>query len=217
MINIFVIDDHIVLRDGLKNILNMEEHINVIGEASSDFNTTKDLTEYEPHIVLLDINMPEKNGLEILKEIKEFSPDTKVLILTMFSQEDYFYSAIELGADGYLLKDAPTPQVIEAIYTIHKGDSYIHPIMTKKLVDWYQKKKNEPDVNELTNREKEVLQLVVEGLSNKEIAQQLYISDTTVKIHVSNILKKLKVKSRSQLIIHAVRNKLVKMPPELEV
>lgn len=217
MINVYLIDDHAVLRDGLKNILNMEEDIHVIGEASSDFQTEAVLQKHQPDLILLDINMPDKDGLQILDEIKQFSPDTKVLILTMFNQEDYFYQAIDKGAEGYLLKDTPTPQVIDAIYAVHRGESYIHPMLTKKLLDLHQRKSNESEERELTKREKEVLQLVAEGLTNKEIADQLYISEVTVKIHVSNIFKKLKVKSRSQLIIHAVQNKLVTIPPNIDI
>ncbi|TFB18856.1 response regulator transcription factor [Filobacillus milosensis] len=216
MINVYLIDDHTVLRDGLKNILNMEKDINVIGGSSSEFDAKTGTQKYQPDIILLDINMPNKNGLQLLDEIKVVSPETKVLILTMFSQEDYFYQAIELGAEGYLLKDAPTNQVIEAIYAIDRGESYIHPMMTKKLLDLHQRKNEKPHANELTSREKEVLQLVVEGLSNKEIAESLFISETTVKIHVSHIFKKMKVKSRSQLIIHAVKNRLVSIPPTLD-
>ncbi|PKR77738.1 DNA-binding response regulator [Halalkalibacillus sediminis] len=217
MIHVYLVDDHAVLRDGLKNVLEAEATIRVVGESSAEENLIDRLKETKPDIVILDINMPERNGIEVLKEIKEVLPSVKVMILTMFSQEDYFYQAIELGAEGYLLKDAPTSRVIEAILVINRGESYIHSIMTKKLIDLHQQKKKSPNKSEeLSEREKEVLQLLVEGLSNKEIANKLFISDKTVKIHVSKIYKKLKVKSRSQVIIYAVQHKLVSLPPSIE-
>ncbi|WP_096186127.1 response regulator [Evansella halocellulosilytica] len=214
MIKTFLIDDHAVLRDGLKNVLQAEATIKVVGESNAHDRILDNLKSSNPDVVILDINMPEKNGLDLLAEIKEMDPSMKVLILTMFSQENYFYRAIELGAEGYVLKDSPTSQVIEAVFVIHKGESYIHSIMTKKLIDYHQNKHTASTKAELTDREKEVLQILVEGLSNKEIAKRLYISETTVKIHVSKIFRKLNVKSRSQAIIHAVQNKLITIPPK---
>ncbi|MFC0273047.1 response regulator [Metabacillus herbersteinensis] len=213
MINAFLIDDHAVLRDGLKNILELEPDIKVVGEAISGEGILENLKLIHSDIILLDINMPGKNGLEVLKELKATYPEKKILILTMFSQEEYFYHAIELGTDGYLLKDAPSSYVIDAIRAIYKGESFIHPLMTKKLLNLHQQKSKIKDDYELTSREKEVLQHLVEGLSNKEIAEKLYITDKTVKIHVSKIFRKLNVKSRSQVIIYAVQHKLIPLPP----
>ncbi|WP_409292574.1 response regulator [Peribacillus sp. SCS-37] len=211
MIRLMLVDDHAVLRDGLKSILEMEDNIEVVGEAVSGEEALRQVPVCKPSMILMDINLPEKSGVEITGLLKRQYPDIKVLILTMHSHEEYFMSAIREGADGYLLKDAPYGQVIEAIRSVAKGESFIHPSMTKKLLSFHQQAK--PEESALTEREKEVLFCLLEGLSNKEIAAKLFISDKTVKIHVSKIIKKLNVKSRSQVVIYAVQNQLVPIPP----
>ncbi|PLR87094.1 response regulator [Bacillus sp. V33-4] len=213
MIRLMLVDDHAVLRDGLRNILGMEDDIEVVGEAISGDDALQKIGIIKPDIVVMDINMPNKNGVEVTAIIKKQYPNIKVLVLTMHSHDEFFMSAIREGADGYLLKDAPSDQVVAAIRTVAKGESVIHPSMTKKLLSFHQQKQTETENSSLTEREKEVLLCLVEGLSNKEIAQRLFISDKTVKIHVSKIFKKLNVKSRSQVVIYAVQNQLVPMPP----
>ncbi|MCF6409901.1 response regulator [Pseudalkalibacillus salsuginis] len=212
MINVMLVDDHAVLRDGLKNIFEMEEDIQVVGEAVNGNNALEILKGLKPDVVLLDINLPDKNGVELTAIIKRDYPDVKILILTMHSMDEYFMAAIREGADGYLLKDAPSVQVVEAIRTVAKGESVIDPSLTKKLLGYYNQKSEPAGKSELTEREKEVLICLVDGLSNKEIGERLYISDKTVKIHVSKIFKKINVKSRSQAVIYAVQNQLVPLP-----
>lgn len=213
MIKVFLVDDHAVLRDGLKNIIAIEEDIAVVGELTCGVDLLEMIETTTPDVVLMDINLPHQSGIELTEEIKKNFPSCKVLVLTMYKHEEYFMSALKAGADGYLLKDAPSDEVIEAIRTVARGESILHPSMAKKLIDFHQKKKQaNTKSNELTEREKDVLLCLVEGLSNKEIAERLYISDKTVKIHVSNILKKLSVKSRSQAIIYAVQNQIVALP-----
>ncbi|HWO75114.1 MAG TPA: response regulator transcription factor [Bacillus sp. (in: firmicutes)] len=211
MIKLMLVDDHAILRDGLRNLLEVEDDIKVVGEAVSGEDALSKINNCKPDVVLMDINMPNMNGVEVTGLLKKQYPETKVLILTMHSHDEYFMSAIREGADGYLLKDAPFDQVINAIRTVAKGESVIHPSMTKKLLNFHQQKWQK-DSTVLTEREKEVLQCLVEGLSNKEIAEKLYISDKTVKIHVSKIFKKLNVKSRSQVVIYAVQHQLVPLP-----
>ncbi|MGA9227003.1 MAG: response regulator transcription factor [Mesobacillus sp.] len=213
MIRLMLVDDHAVLRDGLRNIISVVEDIEVVGEAVSGDDALDQVEKCQPDIILMDINLPVKNGVEVTGILKRKYPHIKILILTMHSHEEYFMSAIREGADGYLLKDAPSEQVIEAIRTVARGESVIHPSMTKKLLAFHQQKQTEQEDTTLTEREKEVLLCLVEGLSNKEIADRLFISDKTVKIHVSKIFKKLNVKSRSQVIIHAVQHQLVPIPP----
>lgn len=208
-----LVDDHIVLRDGLKNILGMADDMQVVGEAVSGDEALEILKTCKPDVILMDINMPNKNGIAVTGIVKEKYPDIRILILTMHNHDEYFISAIKEGADGYLLKDSPSDQVVDAIRTVAKGESVIHPQMTKKLLSMHQQGSQEKENNALTDREKDVLMCLVEGLSNKEIADRLYISDKTVKIHVSKIFKKLDVKSRSQVVIHAVQHKLVPLPP----
>lgn len=211
MIKLMLVDDHAVLRDGLRNILGLEDDIRVVGEAVSGDDALAKVSECEPDVILMDINMPKKSGVEVTGILKKKYPSIKVLVLTMHNHDEYFMAAIREGADGYLLKDAPSEQVVEAIRTVARGESVIHPSMTKKLLNFHQQQQEQPRDNALTEREMEVLQCLVEGMSNKEIADRLFISDKTVKIHVSKIFKKFDVKSRSQVVIYAVQNKLVPM------
>ena len=209
-----LVDDHAVLRDGLKNIIELENDIKVVGEAISGDDALTKVSGLEPDIILMDINLPNRNGIEVTAILKKKFPEVKICILTMHSHEEYFMAAIRVGAEGYLLKDAPSGQVIDAIRSIAKGESVIHPSMTKKLLSLH-KEKSDKDVdksNKLSEREKEVLICLLEGLSNKETAEQLFISDKTVKVHVSKIFRKFNVKSRSQVIIYAVQNQLVPIP-----
>lgn len=213
MIRLMLVDDHAVLRDGLRNIISVVEDIEVVGEAVSGEDALIQVEKCQPDLILMDINMPNKNGVEVTGILKKKYPRIKILVLTMHSHEEYFMSAIREGADGYLLKDAPSDQVVEAIRTVARGESVIHPSMTRKLLAFHQQKQTEQEDTSLTEREREVLICLVEGLSNKEIADRLFISDKTVKIHVSKIFKKLNVKSRSQVVIHAVQRQLVPFPP----
>lgn len=212
MIKIMLVDDHGVLRDGLKNIFELEEDMTVVGEAVSGAEAREKVGELEPDIVVLDINLPDVSGVELIKEMKDTLGDVKILILTMHSHKEYFMAAIREGADGYLLKDSPSEQVVEAVRTVMRGESVIHPVMTKKLLSFHHEDHVKEKESVLTEREKEVLVCLVEGLSNKEIGEKLFISEKTVKIHVSKIFKKLNVKSRSQAVIHAVQEKLVPLP-----
>ncbi|ANX11971.1 DNA-binding response regulator [Fictibacillus arsenicus] len=212
MISILLVDDHAILRDGLKNILSFEDDIKVIGEAISGEEALKLTEELSPDVIIMDINLPGMNGVETTAVIKEKNPDARILVLTMYTHDEYLMSALKAGADGYLLKDAPSEHVVDAINAVYRGESMITPSMTKKLVNIHlQQTQVKKDESNLTDREQEVLIGLVEGLSNKEIAEKLFISDKTVKIHVSKIFKKLEVKSRSQAVIYAVQNHLVSM------
>jgi DNA-binding NarL/FixJ family response regulator len=213
MIKLMLVDDHAVLRDGLKNILGMESDIQVVCEAVNGIEALGKVEEFLPDVILMDINIPERNGIEVTGLIKGIYPAIKILILTMYNHDEYFLSAIREGADGYLLKDAPSDHVVDAIRAVAKGQSVIHTSMTKKFLNFSSPRKENVAVEKkeslLTEREKDVLLCLVKGMNNKEIAQSLFISDKTVKIHVSNIFKKLEVKSRSQVVIYAVQNQLV--------
>lgn len=214
MIKLLLVDDHAVLRDGLKTIIESEEDILIVGEAVSGKEALKHVAELSPDIILMDINMPDMNGVEVTRILKQEYPHIKVLMLTMHSHEEYFMAAIKEGADGYLLKDAPSNQVVDAVRAVYQGEAVIHPSLTRKLLSFHQQNQSqEKDENSLTDREKEVLACLVEGMSNKEIGERLFVSDKTVKIHVSKIFKKLNVKSRSQVVIYAVQHKLVPLPP----
>ncbi|KIV62605.1 response regulator [Bacillus mycoides] len=210
MIKILVVDDHAFLRDAIRNILEDESDMKVVGEASSGDGVLGKVEECRPDCILMDINLPGKNGIEATELVKKNYPNCRVLVFTMYEHDEYLMDALQAGADGYLLKDSSSEQVVAAIRMLYQGDSVIHPRMTKKLITYHQQKmKLESNENELTEREKEILFELVKGLSNKEIAEALYISDKTVKIHINKIFKKLNVKSRSQAVIYAVRNQLV--------
>ncbi|MDM5187114.1 response regulator transcription factor [Bacillus sp. DX4.1] len=210
MIKILVVDDHAFLRDAIRSILELESDMRVVGEAVSGDEVLEKVEECRPDCILMDINLPGKNGIEATSLVKKQYPTCRVLVLTMYEHDEYLMDALQAGADGYLLKDSSSDQVVAAIRMLYQGDSVIHPRMTKKLITYHQQQmKSEPKENELTEREKEILFELVKGLSNKEIAEALYISDKTVKIHINKIFKKLNVKSRSQAVIYAVRNQLV--------
>ncbi|WP_377866867.1 response regulator [Bacillus sp. R86525] len=210
MIKILVVDDHAFLRDAIRSILEVESDMKVVGEASSGDEVLGKVEECRPDCILMDINLPGKNGIEATGLVKKKYPNCRVLVFTMYEHDEYLMDALQSGADGYLLKDSSSEQVVAAIRMLYQGDSVIHPRMTKKLITYHQQQlKLEPNENELTEREKEILFELVKGLSNKEIAEVLYISDKTVKIHINKIFKKLNVKSRSQAVIYAVRNQLV--------
>jgi len=206
------VDDHAVLRDGLSNIISLEDDMEVVGEAKSGIEVLQLVEQVHPDVILMDINMPGMNGVEAIRRIHAQHPGIAIIVLTMYDRDEYLYESIRAGATGYLLKDAPSGDVIAAIRSASRGESTLHPVMARKLLDNLTGEKRgergSSDEN-LTPRELDVLQLMVKGHSNKEIAEQLFISDKTVKIHVSNILKKLGVKSRSQAIIYAIQHELV--------
>ncbi|MDR7071924.1 response regulator transcription factor [Fictibacillus barbaricus] len=212
MINILLVDDHAILRDGLKNIISFEEDMHVVGEATSGEEALVLSEQLSPDVIIMDINLPGINGVETTSIIKAKKPNARILVLTMYTHDEYLLASLKAGADGYLLKDAPSEHVVDAIKAVYRGESMITPRMTKKLVNIHlQQTQVKREDSNLTEREQEVLIGLVEGLSNKEIAEKLFISDKTVKIHVSKIFKKLEVKSRSQAVIYAVQNQLVSM------
>lgn len=211
-IKVLLVDDHAVLRDGLSNIIKLEPDMEVVGQASSGGQALEMIGELMPDVVLMDINMPGMSGIEAIRRIRAQNHKVSVLVLTMFDRDEYLYESIRAGATGYLLKDAASADVVDAIRTANRGESILHPVMARKLLDNISGEKRTDrggGDDSLTPREADVLNLMVKGLSNKDIAEQLFISDKTVKIHVSNILKKLSVKSRSQAIIYAIQHELV--------
>jgi DNA-binding NarL/FixJ family response regulator len=213
MINVMLVDDHTVLRDGLKNIFAQEEDIHFIEEAESGEQMAKKLKKMDEHpdVIVMDINLPGMDGVDATAYVKRNFKEIKVLVLTMYNHDEYLMKALSKGADGYLLKDSPSEELINAIRSVARGESILHPSLTKKLFNYHHKQSSRKDMG-LTRREKDVLSCLVQGLSNKEIAERLFISDKTVKIHVSKIYKKLNVKSRSQAVINAVQHQLVEMP-----
>ena len=211
-IKLVIADDHSMIREGLRQLLELDENIKVVAEASDGIEALQKLKEFNVDVLLLDINMPNMNGLETLKNIKYNNIDVKVLILTIHNEIDYLMKAVEIGCDGYVLKDSDSNLLKKAIYTVYEGDTFIQPSLTPMLNAGLASKMEVDDkLTELTRREIEVLKLIAEGLFNKEIASKLDISERTVKNHVSNIFKKIDVSDRTQAAVFAIRNNLVNL------
>lgn len=210
MIKVILADDHQMIREGLRQLLELGEEIKVVAEVSDGVQCMEILKKQEADVLLLDINMPNKNGLEVLKEIHSSKIDIKVLILTIHGEIEYLLKAIELGINGYMLKDSESKELKEAIKTIYESKSYIQPSLIPLLnVKLVEKDIDKVKINSLTKRELEVLKLVSEGLFNKEIANRLDISERTVKNHISNIFKKIDVADRTQAAVFTIKNNLI--------
>lgn len=212
-IDILIADDHMLVREGIKQLLELEGDFKVIGEASDGYECLELINKLKPDVVLLDINMPNCNGLEVLKQLKKNNIRQNVLILTIHNEVEYLLKAVEIGVNGYILKDSESTVLKKAINTVYRGETFIQPSLTPILNQkLYQKSiifDNETDI--LTKRELEVLKLLAEGLFNKEIAYKLSISEKTVKNHVSNIFKKINVSDRTQAAVYAIKNNIVEI------
>jgi DNA-binding NarL/FixJ family response regulator len=209
-VNIMIADDHSMVREGLKQLLELDGDIAVIAEASNGKQCIELLDETRTDVLLLDINMPLMNGLQVLQYIRENRKKVKVLILTIHNEVEYLMKAVEIGVDGYVLKDSDSTVLKKAIFCVNRGESFIQPELTPILkVKMEEKESQTEDEDALTKREIEVLKLLAEGLFNKEIAYMLAISEKTVKNHVSNIFKKINVSDRTQAAVYAIKNNFV--------
>lgn len=209
-IEVMIADDHSMVREGLKQLLELDGDILITGEASDGIECLKLLEESLPQVLLLDINMPNMNGLEVLEKIKEKKIDTKVIILTVHNEVEYLLKAVEIGIDGYMLKDSDSNELKNAILSVIQGESYIQPslipILNSKMIERDVEKEK---LNLLTKREVDVLKLMAVGSYNKEIGEKLNISERTVKNHISSIFKKIEVSDRTQAAIFAIKNNLI--------
>lgn len=210
MIQAMLVDDHMMIREGIRQLLEFGNDIKIVAEANNGNECLNLLETLSPDIILLDLNMEQKNGIDTLKEIRANKLPVKVLILTVHNEIEYLMKARELEADGYLLKDSSSEELRKAIFTIVSGSSYIQP----KLVPYLNAKLVERDIDKekiksMTKREIEVLIKIAEGMFNKEIATVLNISERTVKNHIFNIFKKLEVSDRTQAAVFAIKNKLI--------
>ncbi len=211
-IHILIADDHSIVREGLKQLLELEEDFEVVGQASNGVETIEKVRELKPDVLLLDINMPLMNGIEALKKLKKDEIDTKVIILTIHEDREYLLETMEIGASGYVLKDSDSASFFKAIRDAYIGESYIQPKLAIDLVRELNKPKvtrNRYD-NDLTQREYEVIALIADGMNNKDIADKLFISEKTVKNHVSSIFRKINVSGRTQAAIYAFKNNITK-------
>lgn len=209
-IKVLIADDHSMVREGFRQLLQLEEEFEVIGEAANGEATIQLIKELHPDVILLDINMPVKNGLEVLQEIKEMNIEVKVLMLTIHNEVEYLMKAIEIGCDGYILKDSSFRKLKEAIQFVYNGESYIQPELIPILnAGMVHKRENEKI--KMTKRELQVLKLVAIGKINRDIANDLNISERTVKNHISNLFKKIGVTDRTQAAVYAIKNDLIKI------
>jgi DNA-binding NarL/FixJ family response regulator len=213
VIEVLIADDQSMVRSGLRLILEAESDIVVTAEAEDGEVAVRLARREKPDVVLMDVRMPMMDGLEATRQITESNSDTKVIVLTTFDVDDYVYGALRAGASGFLLKDASGDQLVEAIRVVASGEALIAPSVTKRLIAEFASRPEVATVeglDELTDRELEVLAQVARGLSNTEIAEELYVSETTVKTHVSHILTKLHLRDRVQAVVAAYESGLVK-------
>lgn len=211
-INVVIVDDHKMIREGIRQLLEFDGKIKVIGEAGNGVECVELLKDVLPDVLLLDINMPEMNGLEVLQYIRNNKIDTKVLILTVHNEIEYLVKAVDIGIDGYVLKDSESEILKHAIFAVCEGENYIQPELIPMLNSrMINRDIDKEKLNSLTKREIEVLKAISAGLLNKEIATNLGISERTVKNHISNIFKKIDVADRTQAAVFAIKNNIVKL------
>ncbi len=214
-IKVLIVDDHQVVRQGLRTFLELHDDIIVVGEAGDGAAAIEMVRSLEPDIVLMDLVMPQMDGITATRQIKSVAPHTKIIALTSFAEDDKVFPVIQAGASSYLLKDVSPDNLVEAIRAVHRGEARLHPDIAQKLMQQVAQQtspvRTNADVDDLTEREREVVRLVAQGCSNSEIANTLTISDKTVKTHISNILSKLHLDDRTQLAIHAIKRGWVDM------
>ena len=205
MIRIIIADDHTIFRSGLKLLLSSNTDFEVVGEAENGAQAVELTSELEPDIALIDIGMPELNGIEATRQIKEHHPNTNVLILTMHRSDEYFFKALDAGASGYVLKGAETSELINALRAVARDEVFLYPTVARRLVEkYFEKLPGEASgLSKLTPREQEILQLLAEGYSNQEIADKLVISPSTVHTHRTNLMEKLNLSKRFELVRYA--------------
>jgi len=207
-----IADDHIMIREGIKQLLEFEGDMKVILETGDGEECLELLKKNNPDVLLLDINMPKKNGIEVLKEIRKNDFDLKVLMLTVHNEVEYLIKAMDIGVDGYILKDSESAELKRAILTIMNGEKYIQPSLIPALnARLINKDEDKDKIEQLTKREIEVLAKVAKGMFNREIAVSLNISERTVKNHISNIFRKIQVSDRTQAAVFAIRNDIIKI------
>lgn len=215
-IRVFLADDHAVVRKGLETLIETHDDMQVIGTAVDGADAVKQATQLQPDVILLDLQMPHKSGLEAISDIRGNDPKARILVLTSFSDDSTVFSAIKAGALGYILKDSSPQELISAIRNVHQGRPSLHPDIALKMMHELNKPPAHlpPTEDPLTEREVDVLKLVARGLSNQEIADRLVLSERTVRTHISNILGKLHLANRTQVALYALRQGLAQLDEE---
>jgi DNA-binding NarL/FixJ family response regulator len=208
-LSVLIVDDQALVRAGFRMILDAEEDIDVAGEAADGAVAVAEAQRLKPDVILMDVRMPQVDGIEATRRVLADGLDTKVVMLTTFDMDEYVYDALRAGASGFLLKDVPPEQLVAGIRAVAQGDALLAPSVTRRVIEEFVRRPPAsvqtmpPEVAELTARELEVLQLVAKGLSNAEIAKELFVSETTVKTHVAHVLTKLGVRDRVQAVVLA--------------
>jgi two-component system, NarL family, response regulator LiaR len=208
-VTILIADDHPVVRQGLRTFLDLQSDLSVVGEAGTGAEAVMKVQELLPEVVLMDLVMPDLDGIEAARRIRDVSPSTKVIVLTSYAEDEKIFPAIKAGAAGYLLKDVEPSELADGIRRVHRGEALLHPRIAARVMREITEEKVDGEV--LTARELEVLRAIARGLSNKAIADELVVSEKTVKTHVSNILAKLHLVDRTQAALYAVRERLVEL------
>ncbi|HXN46707.1 MAG TPA: response regulator transcription factor [Bryobacteraceae bacterium] len=215
-IKVLLADDHTLFRQGIRNLLSSETDLEVVAEVSNAGDAMEKTSELRPDVVLMDIGMPGFSSFEATRNIRRDRPDTKVLFLTMYDDEDYLVEGMEVGGNGYVLKDCPAAQLLAAIRDVNRGGSYLSPRMLSQLVDDFRSRVKSsarmPRFATLTAREKEVLKMLAEGQSVKEIACSLNLSVKTVEAHKFNLMRKLDIHNKAQLVQYAIQKKIIQIP-----
>jgi len=212
IIRVLVVDDHAIIRKGIRAVLELVPDVDLVGEAENGVQAIKLDQELIPDVILMDLMMPEMDGIACIKQLKDQRPETRILVLTNFAGDDMIFPAIKAGAMGYHLKDSSPEALIDAIRQVNQGVASLHPSIAKKVLDeFHNTEKQQLSEEPLTQRELEVLRLIAQGHENKDIAGQLVISEATVRTHVSNILGKLHLASRTQAALYALREGLASL------
>ena len=214
MIRVLIADDHPLVRQGLRSYLDTIDDIEVVGEAADGNGAVALATDLEPDVVMMDLAMPNVDGIEATRRITEANAGVRIIALTSFATDDKVFPAIQAGAAGYLLKETDPSELAEAIRKVHRGEPILHPSVAARLMRQVAAASPQPHRTDLTARELEVLRLIAAGRSNKEIARDLSVAEKTVKTHVSNVLSKLGVADRTQAAVYAVQNGLAQPPAE---
>jgi NarL family two-component system response regulator LiaR len=211
-IHVLIVDDHAIVRKGIRALLSTEADIEVIGEAEDGSRAVDQATKLQPDVVLMDLVMPQMDGIEATRRITADCPKTRVLVLTSFAADDKVFPAIKAGALGYLLKDSGPEELVQAIQQVHRGEPSLDPPIARKVLMELSRPSSKPlTTDPLTEREMEILRLVAQGKSNRDMAEELVITEATARTHVSNILSKLHLASRTQAALYALREGLVSL------
>jgi two-component system response regulator NreC len=214
-IRVLLIDDHTLFRQGIRTLLAAEPDLEIAGEAANAAEAVTAAQTLRPDVVLMDIGMPGMSSFEATRQIRKEHPETRVLFLSMYDDEDYLAECVEIGANGYILKDAPAEQLITGIREVHRGGSFLSPRLLTKLVDGFRAGHGtpmQPRFGTLTKREREILKLLAEGKSVKEIASEFDLSVKTVEAHKFNLMRKLDIHNKAQLVQYAIQKKIIRLP-----